>query len=275
MMIECRQCGTRYRIDPGKLPKNKNRVRCAKCKHIFSIGLSRPSILIAKDDKDFHLSMRELLHDQPFELLFTEDGESALELIHQHLPRLVVLDVSLPKIYGFEMAEILRSEQATKEICIILLAAIHDKTRYKRLPESLYGADDYIEAHHVQDKLLLKIKTLLPDLYSPDEGIRERSIGESTSAGNNSGKFEYDKIRKKARRLARIILSDIALYNQKKVEEGVHQGDLEERLKNELREGEEMMKQRFPELEVEECREFLLNETQIMMQKNKTPQGVS
>lgn len=275
MIIQCEQCSARYNLDPAKIPNRENRVRCSRCKCIFTIQPQRPSLLVAKESKDFHIHIQELLQNEPFDLLFAENGETSLKLIHARLPKLVVLDVSLPGIYGFELAELLKSDPLTKDIRIILLAAIHDKARYKRLPESLYGADDYIEAHHVEDKLITKIRALLPDFYQ--KSGEPPTQNEIHSPSVKSGEHEpYAGVeRTKAERLARIILSDIALYNQEKVVQGIQEGNLEERLDKEFREGEEMIKQRFPDLPLNECGALLRKEMNNLMQQHKNVGSVS
>jgi len=274
MIIQCEQCGARYKIDPSKFTKREIRLRCSRCKHVFTIASERPRILVGKEDADFCSSIRDLFEMEPFDLIFAKDGEEALEKIRRLHPSLVILDVALPKIFGFELAEILKSDPLTQDIRIILLTAVYDKARYKRLPESLYGADDYIEAHHIQDKLLYKVRNLLPGRFREEaarvEPVRKSGVEERT--------FEEtlpEEVRNKSKRLARIIISDIALYNQKKVEEGIRNGDLEKRLAPELQEGAEMMKQRFTEFQPDYCRRLLQNEIEALMNKKRTVHGIS
>ncbi len=90
------------------------------------------------------------------------DGEEALQKIRGIRPDIAIVDVALPKVFGFEVCETVKNDPSLKETKIILLAAIYDKTRYKRNPDSLYGADDYIEKHHIHDRLLNKIWEMVP-----------------------------------------------------------------------------------------------------------------
>ena len=258
-VIRCTHCGTRYRVDPARLAGGARRVRCARCKKVFSTVPSRPCVLVAKEGEAFHRHVREILRGLPADILFAEDGVTALELIRARRPVLVVLDVALPKIYGFELAEMLRNDPATAGTRILLLAAVFDKTRYKRKPESLYGADDYIEAHHLQDHLLGKIRRLVPGLFAAGPPQEE------TSASPQPPRPGHDR----ARRLARIIVSDIALYNQAKVEAGIREGDLTERLSAELAEGREMMARRFPDMDAGEREALLREEMQTLMRHGR------
>jgi CheY-like chemotaxis protein len=72
-----------------------------------------------------------------------------MDLIEERHPDVVLLDVALPTMYGFEICERIRNTPALSGVKTILIASIYDKTRYKREPQSLYGADDYIEKHHI------------------------------------------------------------------------------------------------------------------------------
>jgi predicted Zn finger-like uncharacterized protein len=274
MILKCEQCSARYKIDPSRMPVKKKRVRCSRCRHVFTIHPPRKCIVVAKADNEFCQSVKELLREQPFDLLTSQDGVEALEMIRRHHPSLVVLDVALPKLYGFEIAEMLRSDPETRDIRILLLAAIHDKTRYKRQPESLYGADDYIEAHHINDRLLPKIRALLPDLLVQSDDGKEPDRKPEDEVRSEEKALE-EETQKMASRLARIIISDIALYNEKKIEEGVRDGDLEERIAPELAEAQEMMKQRFPNISDNLRKELLDQELNALRSKAKMTPNVS
>jgi predicted Zn finger-like uncharacterized protein len=274
MILQCEQCGARYKIDSSKIPEKRKRVRCARCRHVFTISPPRKCIVVAKADNEFCRSVKELLRELPFDLLTSKDGVEALEMIRRHHPSLVILDVALPKLYGFEIAEMLKSDPETQDIRILLLAAIHDKTRYKRQPESLYGADDYIEAHHINDRLLPKIRALLPDLVVQSDDRRKPDHKPVDEIRSEKRALD-EETRKMASRLARIIISDIALYNEKKVEEGVRDGDLEERMAPELGEALEMMQQRFPNISDNLRNELLDQELNALRSKAKMTPNVS
>ena len=85
----------------------------------------------------------------------------ALSAIEQLKPDVVLLDVALPSMYGFEVCDAVRKNPDISSVKLILIASIYDKTRYKRSPNSLYGADDYIEKHHIPDLLATMIYRLV------------------------------------------------------------------------------------------------------------------
>jgi hypothetical protein len=141
---------------------------------------------------------------------------------------------------------------------------------YKRKPSSLYGADDYIEKHHVPNDLVPRINRLITDarplpkryLPSAEEEVAGKALEQREAMAESK---EYiDEINllirsaeerevhaeastdemEKARRLARIIVSDIALYNQDRVEEGIRTGRFYEFLAPEIAEGRRLFAER-------------------------------
>jgi len=78
----------------------------------------------------------------------------------KELPFLMIMEVALPKIYGFEVCKRLKSRAETKDMKFFLLPSIYDKSKYRRDPASLYGADDYIEEHDLSTQLIEKINAL-------------------------------------------------------------------------------------------------------------------
>jgi len=232
-------------------------------------------VLIANKSPDFCASVERILGSEPFTVRCCHDGREAMDLVEECLPDVVLLDVALPSMYGFEICEKIRNTPDLSSVKTILVASIYDKTRYKREPQSLYGADDYIEKHHIPDSLAAKIyRTVF------GQTAVETSNGESISEGEEkptdlekiserdmeNQDLVREEIRRdeeemtrstvsehlteahdKARRLARIIITDIALYNQKKVEEGVRNDTFHELFAEELMEGRLFYEQRVPE----------------------------
>jgi response regulator RpfG family c-di-GMP phosphodiesterase len=198
--------------------------------------------------------------------------------IMQLKPDVVLLDVALPSMYGFEVCEAIRKDPAIACAKVILIASIYDKTRYKRAPLSLYGADDYIEKHHIPDTLAVMIYRLLSGQKPVDASREARSGVEEEVQGapqeltrsemtaqevtrrelkqdEESGTSlpvaptapELSEAHVKAKRLARIIVSDIVLYNQAKVEVGVRNDTFFKLLTDDITEGRELYARRVAE----------------------------
>lgn len=73
--------------------------------------------------------------------------------IQRLLPRAIVIDAALPKMFGFQICEIVKRNESLRDIHVVLVGAIHDRTRYRRPPEEIYGADAYIERQELPNSL--------------------------------------------------------------------------------------------------------------------------
>ena len=122
--------------------------------------MSRGRILVVDDEiyivhiLDFSLGM------EGYEVITALDGEEALEKANEHKPDLVVLDIMMPKMDGYETCKALKAGEATKHIPVILLSAkgrnVDMQTGYD------VGADEYItKGAFDQDELLNAVARLL------------------------------------------------------------------------------------------------------------------
>jgi predicted Zn finger-like uncharacterized protein len=290
MQIICPSCSARYSLDESKLNVNVTRLRCSKCKAVFSLAKDkdpvtvisatipaiptgpRYKVLVANESPAFCATVTKILEAGPFAVTAHNDGKEAMAAIEIEIPDVVLLDVALPSMYGFEICEKVRKNPLLDRVKIILIASIYDKTKYKRTPSSLYGADAYIEKHHIPDSLKALVLSLatgdmsgtamsdgtfeakaigltamrIPD---PKKLADEESARQTLKSDEESVTGSYDRdlsvtssasfydACEKARRLARIIVSDILLYNQSKVLEGIRSGTLYELLADEIKEG--------------------------------------
>ena len=84
---------------------------------------ARKVVLVADDDRDIAELVTFRLDRSGYEVLRAFDGQEALDLALEHLPDLCVLDVTMPRLDGYEVTRRLRANQATRSIPIILLTA--------------------------------------------------------------------------------------------------------------------------------------------------------
>lgn len=336
MIIKCPKCGEKIDVDDAQLSAGEVKVKCAHCYAMFAIKKGakkapvqkepakealKPApeapkfeekkavkdininiVLVAMDGDAASKIINEILVEHGFEVLHASDGRTALSMIQEKRPGVAILDVGLPQIFGFEISEIIKNSEKLKNTIVILIASIYDKTRYKREPQSLFGADDYIEKHHIRDSLIDKVKSLLETNFSeqpaaeyqkPAEmeyksplpvegGYEEKQAEEKIDLSKDDvAAFRNDEIslppfaeiqipeqpviqekepvkevvkieeklppeHEKAKRFARIIISDVALYNQKAVENGIRNNKFYEVLKAEIEEGKKLYEERVP-----------------------------
>lgn len=114
-----------------------------------------PKIVIAEDEAYLRLLIQqsiEELEDEGIEIIVTEDGPHALEAIEREAPALILLDVMMPGMNGFEVCERIRANTDLEQPYIILLTAKgqeYDKVRGKEV-----GADRYMTKPFNPDDLL-------------------------------------------------------------------------------------------------------------------------
>src|SRR6266571_2141482 len=129
-------------------------------------------ILLIEDDKDIALAVRTVLGNAGFEIATAQDGRAGLRLFHDHRSALVVLDIGLPGLDGWQVLERIRD---MSDVPILVLTAHSLEAEKVRGLRS--GADDYLTKPFGNSELLARVQALLrrdrssrlePDVY--DDG---------------------------------------------------------------------------------------------------------
>lgn len=119
----------------------------------------RPLILIADDDPELRQMVRMHIEMTDCEVLEANDGADALELILTEHPDLVILDVMMPELTGWEVLRYVRSKKDLSDIGVLMLTGIGPSLN--ELSSPIYGADDYIDKPFKLDELLSKTQKIL------------------------------------------------------------------------------------------------------------------
>jgi two-component system alkaline phosphatase synthesis response regulator PhoP len=119
----------------------------------------RRSIVIVEDDEDIADSIRYNLEREGFRVRVATTGEDALNLILDRPPNLILLDLNLPHMSGFEMCRRLRAEAPTARVPILILTARTDEAD-KVLGLNI-GADDYITKPFGMRELVARVNAVL------------------------------------------------------------------------------------------------------------------
>ncbi|MDD2807452.1 MAG: response regulator [Patescibacteria group bacterium] len=119
-------------------------------------------ILLVEDDEFLAELYATKLNMEGFEVFLAVDGEKGLKLAKEKMPDLVLLDIILPKMDGFEVLGKMKIDPETKNIPVILLTNLSQKDEVKKGLE--LGAKDYlIKAHFMPSEVVKKIKQTLGD----------------------------------------------------------------------------------------------------------------
>lgn len=121
----------------------------------------RPLILIADDDPEIRRLLVTFFSEQDCDLLESSDGADALENIIVNRPNLVVLDVMMPELNGWQICKYVKSREDYGEVGIIMLTAIGPVNN--ELTSPLFGADDYIDKPFDFDELEFKVRKVLAE----------------------------------------------------------------------------------------------------------------
>lgn len=120
---------------------------------------SQVKILIADDDMEILRIMRKRLQNRGYQLFEANNGEEALEQALSNHPHVVVLDVMMPRLNGWEVCKYLRDREAYGDIGVIMLTAIGPKLN--ELTSPLYGADEHLDKPFDLDELETTIAAVL------------------------------------------------------------------------------------------------------------------
>ena len=116
-------------------------------------------ILIADDEPNILISLEYLMKREGFEVHLARDGQEALDMLRSVQPRLVLLDVMMPRMSGFEVCQALRADEALKSTLVLMLTA---KGRDTDVAKGLaLGADAYMTKPFATKDLVAKVAEML------------------------------------------------------------------------------------------------------------------
>ena len=119
---------------------------------------TRPQILVVDDIDSLRKVVRDVLEEQ-YTISDASNGVEALEFLRDNTPDLVLCDISMPKMNGFEVLERMSADERMREIPLILITSIEDPAEKARGFE--LGAVDFITKPFVPVELKARIKTHL------------------------------------------------------------------------------------------------------------------
>lgn len=122
------------------------------------IDLSDATILLVDDNLQNLELMQAYLESLPCRILTARDGVEATQQIDAEQPDLVLLDVMMPRMSGFEVCQKIKSTPATRDIVVIMVTALHEVGDYERAIEC--GTDDFLTKPVNKLELLTRVKSL-------------------------------------------------------------------------------------------------------------------
>ena len=131
--------------------------------------------LIAEDDPGIQLSLKDEFESEGYQVFTANDGEKGLKMIKEQKPDLIILDIMLPELDGYEVCKKLRREGDNTPI---IMLTVKDQEIDKVLGLEL-GADDYVTKPFSLRELLARVKSILRRIQDHSTEIDSYCIGET------------------------------------------------------------------------------------------------
>ena len=131
-------------------------------------------LMIVEDDTDISNMLRIYFQSQDYDVAVAQRGEDALEMCRQQLPHIIVLDIMLPDMDGYDVCRNLRGNLRTSHIPIIFLTQKDERS--DKIHGLELGADDYITKPFDLEELKLRVKNAMTratiqNLTTPTTGL--------------------------------------------------------------------------------------------------------
>ncbi len=126
--------------------------------------MKEQSILIIEDDKFFRDLVANKLDKENFKVLRACDSEEAFRILEKEIPSLIILDLILPGLDGFEILSILKKDKKTNGIPVVVLSNLGQKEDVDRAKS--FGVIEFmIKVNHTPDEIVARVKHVLSGQY--------------------------------------------------------------------------------------------------------------
>ncbi len=121
---------------------------------------SKGRVAIVEDEGSFRNIFKDLLISDGYEVTAAEDGEAGWLMVRSEIPDLVLLDLALPRLHGFEVLQNIRTDAATQDIPVIILTVVGEQENVRKGLK--LGATDYlVKGFYTPREILAKVNELL------------------------------------------------------------------------------------------------------------------
>ena len=128
---------------------------------------AKPHILIADDHPQGVELLEAYLDKDDYEIRTAADGEETLALVRDWQPDLILLDIMMPKISGFEVCKRVRADASTSNIAILMITALDQPSDIERALD--VQADDFVTKPINKSELLVRVRALLKARHEKNE----------------------------------------------------------------------------------------------------------
>lgn len=161
VMLEKRQAGSAWIKPENKSGFNSSLSKNlpSKSSKVNTFDAELPKILVVDDHAASRMTAAALLSMEGYEVIEADSGASAVVLVKQKQPDLILLDVMMPGMDGFEVCQLLKQDEHTRLIPVIFITALND--RRSRIRGIEVGADDFLTKPFDRVELAARVKSLV------------------------------------------------------------------------------------------------------------------
>ncbi len=146
------------------------------------------SVLVVDDEADIRRMLKRLLSGRGYHVYEAEKGKTALQMVKEHNPDLIVLDAMLPEVHGFDIARRIKGSKRYGQIPIIMVSAVYRGWRYAEDLKQSCGVDHFIEKPFKIADVLTAVESCLaaerPEREAPEvvSDEAEKALNEGVEA---------------------------------------------------------------------------------------------
>ncbi|MFZ3166325.1 MAG: response regulator [Candidatus Methanoperedens sp.] len=152
---------------------------------------SKGKVLIV-DDEEVNIRIIEAYLNKEYEIITAQNGKEAMDKIEQDKPDIVLLDIMMPKISGYDVCKSIKENDATRFIPVVMITALSGLEAKVKAIEN--GAEDYLTKPINRIELFTRIKSLLKKKRCQDELVHDKEIVEKQ---NETLRQEHQELEQK------------------------------------------------------------------------------
>ncbi len=143
------------------------------------------TILVVDDSPSEMAKFRDILNKNNFAMLEANNGELGIELAKEHLPDLILMDIVMPEMNGFQATRRISRNESTAHIPIVMVSTKNQET--DKVWGKRQGASDYVTKPFTEEELLTVIKKICKDKDNTPPHQRKKTSIDNTIVKKNSG----------------------------------------------------------------------------------------
>ena len=177
MLVRCPQCKTEFRLVEHNPDERVVKYLCPGCDDIVRIDLEldevdsssssgkyrviqrKKTVLVADDARPVLDQAEKVLTGAGYQVLLAGDGEEALQMIREQHPDVVVLDLLMPKLTGFDVLREIRQDDRVKNTPVLAMSGVYKDVILGFLQE--LGAHGFLDKGQIEESLVFRIENLL------------------------------------------------------------------------------------------------------------------